>query len=101
MLTLCFPVKHARGKFLAPQVSSLLPIGYRPGGDVHMGILGFSNSGPAIRLMVAGVTGHSKTVIGEVIMHYLVAIHHPDDYDPAIAEDEEMGQVISTCSSKS
>jgi hypothetical protein len=23
-------------------------------------------------------------------MQYLVAIHHPDDYDPAIAEDEEI-----------
>src|SRR5579863_3818566 len=38
--------------------------------------------------------GHSKTVIGEVIMQYLVAIHHPDDYDPAIAEDEEMERDI-------
>ena len=25
---------------------------------------------------------------------YLVAIHHPDDYDPAIAEDEEMARDI-------
>lgn len=25
---------------------------------------------------------------------YLVAIHHPDDYDPAVAEDEAMGQAI-------
>jgi hypothetical protein len=25
---------------------------------------------------------------------YLVAIHHPDDYDPATAEDEAMGRAI-------
>jgi hypothetical protein len=25
---------------------------------------------------------------------YLVAIHHPDDYDPAIAEDEAMDRAI-------
>ena len=25
---------------------------------------------------------------------YLVAIHHPDDYDPAVAEDEAMGRAI-------
>ena len=25
---------------------------------------------------------------------YLVAIHHPDDYDPAVAEDEAMGRDI-------
>jgi hypothetical protein len=28
-------------------------------------------------------------------MHYLVAIHHPDDYDPATAEDDAMGRDIS------
>jgi len=27
-------------------------------------------------------------------MKYLVAIHHPDDYDPAVAEDEAMGRDI-------
>jgi hypothetical protein len=27
-------------------------------------------------------------------MQYLVAIHHPDDYDPAIAEGEEMERDI-------
>jgi hypothetical protein len=26
--------------------------------------------------------------------HYLVAIHHPDDYDPSIAEDEAMHRDI-------
>lgn len=25
---------------------------------------------------------------------YLVAIHHPDDYDPSVAEDEAMGRDI-------
>lgn len=25
---------------------------------------------------------------------YLVAIHHPDDYDPAVSEDEEMDRAI-------
>ena len=27
---------------------------------------------------------------------YLVAIHHPDDYDPAIAEDDAMARDIDT-----
>jgi hypothetical protein len=27
---------------------------------------------------------------------YLVAIHHPDDYDPAVAEDEAMHRAIDT-----
>ncbi|WP_237368187.1 YciI family protein [Rhizobium sp. SL42] len=27
-------------------------------------------------------------------MRYLVAIHHPDDYDPAVAEDEAMARDI-------
>jgi hypothetical protein len=26
--------------------------------------------------------------------HYLVAIHHPDDYDPAVAEDDAMRRDI-------
>jgi hypothetical protein len=34
------------------------------------------------------------TVIGEIIMKYLVAIHHPDDYDPLVSEDEAMGRDI-------
>jgi hypothetical protein len=25
---------------------------------------------------------------------YLIAIHHPDDYDPAVAEDEAMSRDI-------
>jgi hypothetical protein len=31
-----------------------------------------------------------KTITGDVMMQYLVAVHHSDDYDPAIAEDEAM-----------
>ena len=27
-------------------------------------------------------------------MRYLVAIHHPDNYDPSVAEDEAMGRDI-------
>ena len=27
-------------------------------------------------------------------MRYLVAIHHPDNYDPAVAEDEAMSRAI-------
>src|SRR5262245_42642094 len=34
-----------------------------------------------------------QTVTGEV-MKYLVAIHHPDDYDPFVAEDEAMERDI-------
>ena len=28
--------------------------------------------------------------------HYLVAIHHPDDYDPSVSEDEAMARDIDT-----
>jgi hypothetical protein len=28
------------------------------------------------------------------MMQYLVAIHHPDDYDPSVAEDEAMSRDI-------
>ncbi|MFO7544635.1 MAG: YciI family protein [Trueperaceae bacterium] len=31
---------------------------------------------------------------GEVMAQYLVAIHHPDDYDPSVAEDEAMSRDI-------
>jgi hypothetical protein len=31
---------------------------------------------------------------GEVIPQYWVAIHHPDGYDPAVAEDEAMSRDI-------
>jgi hypothetical protein len=35
----------------------------------------------------AGQRARPKTIKGEVAK-YLVAIHHPDDYDPSVAEDE-------------
>jgi hypothetical protein len=34
--------------------------------------------------------------MGEVMTQYLVAIHHPDDYDPSVAEDEAMHRDIDT-----
>jgi hypothetical protein len=57
-----------------------------------------SNSGPAIRLCDKGrATGaRPKTVTGEVMTQYLVAIHHPDDYDPSVAEDEADGLAAMT-----
>jgi hypothetical protein len=42
----------------------------------------------------AGQVACPKTVTGEFIMQYLVAIHHPDDYDPAVAEDAAMDRAI-------
>jgi hypothetical protein len=44
--------------------------------------------------MTAGQPARSKTVTGEVMPQYLVAIHHPDGYDPAVAEDEAMHRDI-------
>jgi hypothetical protein len=41
----------------------------------------------------AGQLAPPKTVTGEVAMKYLVAIHHPDDYDPS-TEDEAMSRDI-------
>jgi hypothetical protein len=43
-------------------------------------------------MMMAGQLARPKTVRGEVMTQYLVAIHHPDDYDPFVAEDEAMGR---------
>ena len=34
------------------------------------------------------------TIKGEVMTQYLVAIHHPDDYDPSVEEDEAMSRDI-------
>jgi hypothetical protein len=44
---------------------------------------------PAHKAVLLG----SKNVIGEIMTQYLVAIHHPDDYDPS-AEDEAMSRDI-------
>jgi hypothetical protein len=46
----------------------------------------------------AGNSARPKTVTGEIMPQFLVAVHHPDDYDPSV-EDEAMG-AISTCSTK-
>jgi hypothetical protein len=40
-----------------------------------------------------GCVAGPKTVKGEIVARYLVAIHHPDDYDPS-REDEAMGRDI-------
>jgi|SRR5580704_14139930 hypothetical protein len=44
--------------------------------------------------MKAGQPARPKTLTGEIMAQYLVAIHHPDDYDPFVAEDEAMGRDI-------
>jgi hypothetical protein len=41
----------------------------------------------------AGQPARLKTITGENMAQYLVAIHHPDDYDPSL-EDEAMGRDI-------
>jgi hypothetical protein len=54
-----------------------------------------SNSGSAIRLYDEGrATGPPEVIKGEVMTQYLVAIHHPDDYDPSVLEDEAMHRDI-------
>jgi hypothetical protein len=45
--------------------------------------------------MQAGQSAGPKSVPGEVMTQYLVAIHHPDDYDPSVAEDEAMQRDIA------
>jgi hypothetical protein len=44
-------------------------------------------------ILKAGQSARPKTVTGEVMTHYLVAIYHPDDYDPSVAEDEAMSRI--------
>jgi len=45
-----------------------------------------SNSGLPFRRHSEGrSTGRPNTVAGETMTQYLIAIHHPDDYDPAVA----------------
>jgi hypothetical protein len=42
-----------------------------------------SNSAPAVRRYSEGrKLARLKTITGEDMTQYLVAIHHPDDYDP-------------------
>jgi hypothetical protein len=45
-------------------------------------------------MLKAGQPARPKTLTGEIMAQYLVAIHHPDDYDPFVAEDEAMGRDI-------
>lgn len=48
---------------------------------------------PSLRgLRTAAELGRSVT--REVMTQYLVAIHHPDDYDPSVAEGETMSRDI-------
>src|SRR5882672_4283630 len=49
---------------------------------------------PFVNKVKAGQPARPKTVTGDVMTQYLVAIHHPDDYDPAVAEDEAMHRDI-------
>jgi hypothetical protein len=42
----------------------------------------------------AGQPARLKTFTGEIMTQFLVAIHHPDDYDPFAAEDEAMHRDI-------
>jgi len=44
-----------------------------------------SNYGPAVRRYSEGkVKANSNTVTGDIMTKYLVAIYHPDDYDPSV-----------------
>lgn len=42
----------------------------------------------------AGQSARPMTVTGKVMTRYLIAIHHPDNYDPSVAEDEAMHRDI-------
>jgi hypothetical protein len=56
-----------------------------------------SNSGPAVRrYREARATGPPEPLQenGEIMTQYLVAIHHPDDYNPSV-ETEAMSRDIS------
>jgi hypothetical protein len=46
--------------------------------------------------MKAGQSASLKHPRGDVMTQYLVAIHHPDDYDPFVAEDDAMDRDIDT-----
>jgi hypothetical protein len=45
-------------------------------------------------MVKAGQPARPKTITGEVMTQYLVAIHHPDDYDPSVVEDDAMDRDI-------
>jgi hypothetical protein len=48
---------------------------------------------PFDQIVKAENSARPKNVRGEIMPQYLVAIHHPDDYDPSV-EDEAMGRDI-------
>jgi hypothetical protein len=54
----------------------------------------YCQTAPPSAIPLDGNPGGGKPHGGKVMTRYLVAIHHPDDYDPAIAEDEAMGRAI-------
>jgi hypothetical protein len=49
---------------------------------------------PFVNEAKAAQSARPNTVTGEVMTQYLVTIHHPDDYDPSVAEDEKMSRDI-------
>jgi hypothetical protein len=49
---------------------------------------------PFVVVATVGNRPAGATSRREVVPQYLVAIHHPDDYDPSVAEDDAMGRDI-------
>jgi hypothetical protein len=49
---------------------------------------------PFVNEVKAAQSARPNTVTGEVMTQYLVTIHHPDDYDPSVEEDEKMSRDI-------
>src|SRR5262249_10879400 len=65
------------------QPKEIRQVAIKPGRPRLLGAL--SNSGLAVRLYSEGrQPAHPKTVTGDVMAQYLVAIYHPDDYDPSV-----------------
>jgi len=74
--------------------AGLGPIEIRPAADADLSEM--RRASDQRRAKAKGQTARPKTVTGkgEVMTQYLVAIHHPDDYDPFVAEDEAMSRDI-------
>ena len=49
---------------------------------------------PFVYIVKLGQPARPKTDTGEVMTQYLVAIYRPENYDPAVSEDEAMGREI-------
>jgi hypothetical protein len=47
-----------------------------------------------VHMVKLGQPGRPKSDTGEVMTQYLVAIYRPENYDPAVSEDEAMGREI-------